>query len=53
MPERDAREPDEPVDPVDAGLSRRELLAAGLGLSGAMLIPKALRGQVPANRFIR
>lgn len=38
---------------TDTGLSRRELLAAGLGLSGAMLIPKALRGGAPASRLIR
>ena len=53
MAEWDAGEPDERIDPIDSGLSRRELLAAGLGLSGALLTPKALRGRVPANRFIR
>jgi phospholipase C len=35
------------------GLSRRELLAAGLGLSGALLVPKALRGAVPGGRLVR
>jgi phospholipase C len=35
------------------GLSRRELIAAGLGLSGALLVPKALRGAMPAGGLVR
>jgi phospholipase C len=35
------------------GLSRRELLAAGLGLSGALLVPKALGGALPGARLVR
>src|ERR1700681_3698002 len=37
----------------DAGWSRREFLAAGVGLSGALLVPKSLPGAESTGRLIR
>lgn len=45
-------EADSDTDETD-GLTRRELLGAGAGLTGALLLPKVLRGSVPGSRLIR
>jgi phospholipase C len=52
MARRDARRGADESD-HDAGWSRREFLAAGVGLSGALLVPKSLAGAESAGRLIR